>query len=287
LVLAFRFDFVSGVSLFINAVKALDDVNGAPAEIRMLRTELEILQSAMEAVKNCNLQETSPYYETAIKSAQDCKDAIDTFKLKVPKYLEVDKIHPKVPKYLEVDKIHPKVPKYPEVDKIHQTVKKNWRNVKWALIRKDDVNDLRSQIGTQTTALNLLLSAILLSRETMAGKHSASQLSKQTEIITEIHKHLDRSDAEHAQLLQRIESLVASLVPSPPYPGPGSYFEVRPLRLIGAPVIDMDHFVDRPEVMTSIELDFSSFPDTMQKIVVLQGDFLFITILGGRMRLTS
>lgn len=240
-------DFVQGISLFIDAVKALDDAKGAPAEIRMLQTELRILQSAMKAVENCNLQETNPYYETAMKSAKDCQGAIDDFKTKVAKYLEIDEIH--------------------------QTVRKAWRSVKWALVRKDDVNELRSQIGAQTTALNLLLSAILLSRETMAGKHSTAQLSKQTEVLTEIREHLERSDAEHAQLLQKIESLVASLVPSPPYSRPGCRFEVRPLRLIGAPVIDMDHFVDRPEVMTSIELAFSSFSDIVQKMVVLQGDF--------------
>lgn len=253
-------DIVLGISLFIDAVKALDDAKGAPAEIRMLQTELEILQSAMKAVENCNLQETNPYYQTAMKSANACQRAIDDFKVEVAKYLELDEIH--------------------------QTVRKAWRSVKWVLARKADVNELRSQIGAQTTALNLLLSAVLLSRETMAGKHSTAQLSKQTEIITEIHDHLERSDAGHAQLLQKIEFLVASLVPSPPYSGPESPFEVRPLRLIGAPIIDMDHFVDRPEVMSSIELAFSAFSDAVQKMVVLQGDFYLNLSWAIRVRLT-
>jgi len=252
-------DFVQGISLIIGLVQALDDVKGARAEIRMLQTELNVLRSALEAIKQCNLQKTDLYFDTAMKAVEDSLEAIGKFGKKVAKYIELDEAH---------------------------NVRKTWRKVKWALVRREDVDELRTQVGAQVTALNLLLSAIHLSRTAVADTKSTAQLMEQSRIIAEIHKHLERSDSEYIQFLQKIESLVASLVSAPPYPVPKPTFEVRPLRLIGAPVIAMDHFVERPEVMASIELAFSSFSDTLQKIVVLQGELLYKTVLGVRMPLT-
>lgn len=255
-------DFVQGISILIDLYKALDDVHGAPKEIRMLRTELDILNAALNAIDQCNLERTDQYHDTATKAVEDCLKAVKKFREKVAKYLELDEIH--------------------------QGVRKAWRKVKWALVRKEDVDELRTQLGAQISALHLLLSAIHLSRTTVAGTNSTTQLSEQSRILTEIHKHLGQSDTESTRLLQKIESLVASLVPAPPYPGPRPSFEVRPLRLKEAPVIPMNQFVERVVVMKAIESDFSSFPDNVQKIVVLQGDFLVqILILQGRMVLTS
>ena len=251
-------DFVTGISLIIDLVQALDDAKGARAEIRMLQTELNVLQSALEAIKQCNLQKTDPYFDTAMKAVADSLEAIGKFRNKVTKYIDLDEA---------------------------QSVRRTWRKVKWALVRREDVDELRARLGPQVTALNLLLSAIHLSRSAVADTKSTAQLMEQNKIIAEIHTHLERSDVEYTQLLERIESLVPSVVP-PPHPNPAPTFEVRPLRLIGAPVIAMDHFIERPKLITSIELAFSSFSDTVQKIIVLQGEPFCKIVLEARMSLT-
>ena len=249
-------DLVDAIRLVADVVAALKDSTGASTEFRELMTELYSLEIALTAVKNSDLPEPSREFSAAKQAVGDCQACITKFLVKVAKYQQLSTGHLTMREQILAG---------------HSPVREQILKIKWAKCHKEDVSQLRAKLAGQVTVLNLLLNVIQISRSTTANAETDSQLKEQRKLIGEVHDRLERSDSDIQQLLSKIESLVTS----PPSYGTATAqfsFEVRPLRLLGAPIAP-DH-VERKELMNSIEEALLPVSGERQKIVVLQGIFL-------------
>ncbi|MCJ1434207.1 hypothetical protein MMC27_003574 [Xylographa pallens] len=246
-------DLVDAIRLVADVVAALKDSTGASVEFRELMTELYSLEIALIAVKNSNLPEPSREYSAAKQAVGDCQACITKFLTKVAKYQQLSTGHLTMREQILAG---------------HSPLREQILKIKWARCHKEDVSTLRAKLAGQVTVLNLLLNVIQISRSTTADTETNSQLKEQRKLIGEVHDRLERSDSDIQQLLAKIESLVTT----PPSYGAATAqfsFEVRPLRLLRAPIAP-DH-VERKDLMHSIEEALLPVSGERQRIVVLQG----------------
>ncbi|MCJ1377833.1 hypothetical protein MMC17_000929 [Xylographa soralifera] len=246
-------DLVDAIRLVADVVAALKDSTGASADFRELMTELDSLGIALIAVKDSDLPESSREYSAAKQAIGDCQACITKFLAKVAKYQQLSTGHLTMREQILAG---------------HSPVREQILKIKWARCHKEDVSILRAKLAGQVTVLNLLLNVIQISRSAAANTETNSQFEEQRKLISEVSNHLERSDSDIQQLLAKIESLITS----PPSYGAATVqfsFEVRPLRLLGAPIAP-DH-VERVELMHSIEEALLPVSSEHQRIVVLQG----------------
>lgn len=245
-------DIFSAVKIIIEVVQALKDSTGAAAEYKNLRAELDSLKIALQTVKDCNLDQSSPEYEAAKEAAESCRTCIETFLMKFAKY----------------NKLLGNTTFKEHVTAGHFPLKEQVLKIRWATCHQEDVEKFRAKLSTRTAAINLLLGAIHLARMNVSDTKTSASLDEQKKLIGEVHDRLESSNTDQLQLLQRIELLVSS---SPNYVDTTvkPNFVVRPLRLIGAPIAP-DH-IERTAIMNSIENALLPISDEFQKIVVLQG----------------
>ncbi|MCJ1395473.1 hypothetical protein MMC18_008359 [Xylographa bjoerkii] len=246
-------DLVDAIRLVADVVAALKESTGAAADFRELMTELDCLKVALNAVKNSDLQESDSEYSTVKQAVGDCQACITRFLAKVDKYQQLSKSHLTMREQIMAG---------------HSPLREQILKIKWAKCHKEDVSILRAKLAGQVAVLNLLLNVIRISRTTTTDIVTSSQLTEQTKLIEEVHERLDRNDSDIQQLLAKIELLIVS----PPSYGDATAqlsFDVRPLRLIGAPIAP--DYIERKEVMHSLEDAWLSIPNGLQKIVVLQG----------------
>ena len=239
-------DFVEAISLVITLYDALKDSTGASADIRMLNAELSVLKTALEAVQDCKLEESDSQYDTAIQAVGDCQKCISEF---IEKTLD----------------------KYLPITERHKPLKDSLKKVKWVLCKKEDVEKLRAKLARHVQAITLLISAIQLSNARLAGASTSKQLDEQNRILDAVNQKLDRSDTDFTQLLQRIGSLAARPAEPGAEPAPPNY-EVRPMRLTGAPRIPQDQVINRSKMLSLLEKALLHYSDETQHSVVLQGD---------------
>ena len=234
-------DFVAAIELVTDVIGALKDSTGASAEFRELMTELYSLETALLAVENCELEESSREYEAAKQAVGDCQQCISKFLEEFYKYQ-----HLSAGSLLKRDQL---------------------LKIKWALLHKDDVDKLRTKLHSRVSALNLLLNAIHLSRATAANARTAQQLREQGSLLDDVHGRLGQTGNDQKELLQAVEKLLLSSQSSAT--SRESDFNVRPLRLTGAPIAP--DYVERTDVMLAIEQALLPISEEVQKIVVLQG----------------
>ena len=246
-------DFVDAIRLVVDVVAALKNSTGASAEFRELMSELYSVETALIAVKNCNLEESSREYSTAKQAVGDCQACITKFLDKVAKYQQLSTSH---------------LTMREQIMSSHGPWKEQILKIKWAMCHKEDINKLRAGLAGRVAALNLLLSVIHVSRSTTAVTETSSELKEQRELIQKLHERLEQRDSDIQQLLAKIDLLITT----PPSYGAATAqlsFEVRPLRLIGAPIAP-DH-IERAKIMHSIEEALLPISQDRQKIVLLQG----------------
>lgn len=212
-------DFIAAIGLVSDIISAIREADGATADFGDLMTGLRSLENAFITIKQCNLEPSSPGYSSAMQAVADCRRCISTFLQKISKYQSLST----------------------ENSSLRDQITK----VKWALCHQKDVDKLRDKLNTLTSALSLLLTAIRLEH----GNTSTEQFNKQLEKLSELRISLEERDDERLKLMQKIEQLVAT-TPNQSNTHEVSY-EVRPLRLIGAPIAP--DFVERPEALAMIE----------------------------------
>ncbi|MCJ1476114.1 hypothetical protein MMC13_004779 [Lambiella insularis] len=242
-------DLLSAIEVIIDVVQALKDSTGAAAEYKELRAVLDGLQFALQSVKDCKLDQASNEYEAAIEAAESSRTCIENFKTKIAKY----------------DALLSNATFKDQIAAGHFPLKEQVLKIKWAKCHKEDVDKFRAKLATRISAINLLLNAIQLSRMTVSDTKTSASFDEQKRLISEVHERLERSNTDQLQLLQKIELLLSSS----PDAVQKINFEVRPLRLIGAPIAP-DH-IERTAMMSSIEQALLPIPVESQKIVVLQG----------------
>lgn len=133
-------DFVSGVNLVRDLIKALEDSAGSSAEYRDLIKELYSLERALLEVKHLDLDESQHSQGIALQQAAiQCQQAIDVFLQKIRKFQPA----------------------------LRTGGSKSWcrdgfRKVEWALYKKEDVQQFRAQLHGHTASINILLITLQL-----------------------------------------------------------------------------------------------------------------------------
>lgn len=133
-------DFISGINLVRNLIKALEDTAGSSAEYRDLIKELYSLERALLEVKHLDLDESQHTQSVALQQAAiQCQHTIDEFLQKLRKFQ---------PSLRTGGSRSP------------------WRDgllkVEWALYKKEDVQKFRAQLHGHTASINMLLMTLQL-----------------------------------------------------------------------------------------------------------------------------
>lgn len=133
-------DFVSGINLIRELIKALEDSAGSSAEYRELIKELYSLERALIEVKHLDFDESQHSQGVALKqAATQCQQTIDEFLQKIRKFQPALRTGGS---------------------------KSSWRDglrkVEWALYKKEDVERFRAQLNGHTASINLLMMTLQL-----------------------------------------------------------------------------------------------------------------------------
>ena len=133
-------DFVAGIELIRQLIKALEDTAGSSAEYRGLIKELYSLERALLEVKHLDLDDSQHAQHVALRqAATQCQQTIDEFLVKIRKFQPALRTGGS---------------------------KSSWRDglrkVEWALYKKDDVERFRAQLNGHTTSINILLMTVQL-----------------------------------------------------------------------------------------------------------------------------
>jgi hypothetical protein len=124
-------DFISGIKIFKDAVEALSDTRGARADYAELFRSLDSLDRTFNAISHFN---TAAHYEAIAPVCEGCKTCVTNFLVDVAKFNSLG---------------NRKAGK--------QTLAARFRQVQWALCKKEDVRKFREQLETHLSALEMLL----------------------------------------------------------------------------------------------------------------------------------
>lgn len=127
-------DLVTGLKLIKDSIEAVKDTKGASVDYAELLTEVNCLRDGFEAIDDLQLDRNgSAKQKTAIHRAiAACQKCIDDFLLSISKY-------------------------QPHLNSTASGLTSNYRKIKWALCRKDDVATFRAQLERHTSSINMLL----------------------------------------------------------------------------------------------------------------------------------
>ena len=133
-------DFVDGINLVRELIKALEDSAGSAAQYRALISELYSLERALLEVQSLDLDEAQHPQSAAIRQAAS------QFQHTVDDFLRITR-------------------KFQPSFSIHGSGS-SWRNgirrLQWSLYKKEDVQRFRAQISGHAASINMLLLTVQL-----------------------------------------------------------------------------------------------------------------------------
>ena len=153
-------------------------------------------------------------------------------------------------------------------------MRRELHKVRWALCHKESIEKLQKSLAVRTSALNLLLAAVHVSQqarqanqlETLQSRLEDTQIENRA-LLKDVQSRLECAEKDKQQLLEKIEGLLLGNLPE--YDDKQGPFVIRPLKLVGAPVIE--HVVERRELIRTIEDAILPVRTGEQNIVVLAG----------------
>ena len=126
-------DFIAGIKLFKNAIDSLSNTRGARADFSELARSLSSLERVLKALGKVKL-DTDLRTQALRQNLDACKLCLATFLVDIAKFRKLDAQY---------------------VTKARLTMM--FRQIQWALCKKDDVRKFRSEIGTHIGTLEMLL----------------------------------------------------------------------------------------------------------------------------------
>jgi hypothetical protein len=124
-------DFISGIKILKDAVEALSDTRGARADYAELFRSLDSLDKTFNAISHFK---TAAHCEAIAPVFEGCKTCVTNFLVDVAKFKSLG---------------NRKAEK--------QTLAARFRQVQWALCKKEDVRKFREQLEIHLSALEMLL----------------------------------------------------------------------------------------------------------------------------------
>ena len=131
-------DFVAGIGLVQDLIKALRDSKGSSKEYLELVAELRSLESALLEVKALDFAAEQQAQRAALRQAViQCRESIDTFLKELTKYQP-----------------------HLRLGGSFSLWKDAFRKVQWRLCKKEDLIRFRAEIGFHTQAIQMLMITI-------------------------------------------------------------------------------------------------------------------------------
>jgi hypothetical protein len=135
-------DFIAVLNLIHDAIEAINSNRGASATYGALLRELYVLESALLSVKSLELEDSLEAEKRAIEQvASQCHLAIDIFLGKIQAY-------------------QPHLRAGGSGDGSRARMKDTWAKVKWALCKKEDLDNFKVDLRGHSTSIQLLLQII-------------------------------------------------------------------------------------------------------------------------------
>jgi len=129
-------DFISGIQLIHTIIDALEDSTGSSAEYQGIIRELKSLETALNCVKDLDIEEEAQ--EIALReAAAQCGKTIQEFLQKIRKY-------------------QPSL----QAGGSSKKWKDNLRKIQWSLYSKEDIRRFQAQLQGHTASIQILLQRI-------------------------------------------------------------------------------------------------------------------------------
>lgn len=149
-------DLFAGLKVIKDSVEAVHDTKGSPADYALLVTEIVSLEDGLEAVRELQSDQfLSEKQSSALERAVHlCQESIDEFLSTISKY-------------------------QPHLNAKASGIQSNYRKIKWALCKKDDVAKFRAQLGRHASSINMLL-ITFQSRQSLYTRKAGDSLVPKT-----------------------------------------------------------------------------------------------------------
>lgn len=127
-------DLFAGLKLIKDSIEAVHDAKGSPADYTSLTTEIISLQDGLEAVEDLHLDQSLPVKQNAAleRAVYACQETVDEFVSSISKY-------------------------QPHLSAEASGFRSNYRKIKWALCKKEDVANFRARLGRHASSISMLL----------------------------------------------------------------------------------------------------------------------------------
>lgn len=144
-------DLSAGLKLIKDSIDAVNDTRGSAADYALLVNEISSLQDGLQVVvelqsDQCLSGKQSAALERALRT---CQESIDAFLSSVSKYQT-------------------------HLNPTASGLQSNYRKIKWALCKKDDVAQFRAQLGRHASSINMLLITFQARQNLQTAKPSGS-----------------------------------------------------------------------------------------------------------------
>ena len=149
------------LKLLKDSIDAVNDSKGAAADFTTLATEITSLQDGLEAIEE--LQSNSPFsikQTSALDRAiSSCQESIEEFLTSISKY-------------------------QPHLQAKTSGLRSNYRKIKWAICKKDDITRFKAQLGRHASTITMLL-VTFQAKQTLDSKTSGHGLLVKTQCLNE------------------------------------------------------------------------------------------------------
>lgn len=154
-------DLFLGLKLLKDSIDAVNDSKGAAADFTTLATEITSLQDGLEAIEELQSNLTFSIKQTSAldRAISSCQESIEEFLTSISKY-------------------------QPHLQAKTSSLRSNYRKIKWAVCKKDDITKFKAQLGRNASTITMLL-VTFQAKQTLDSKASGHGLSVKTQCLNE------------------------------------------------------------------------------------------------------
>ena len=231
-------DFLAAIGLVKDLAQALSDTNGAKTKYQELIRQLYTIERALIAVKT--LDPSHPEYDAVQHAVGECQLCIANF-LK-------------------------KVEKYQSLTAGTTSLKDQIKKVKLGLYHEKDMKDFREILSLQMEPLMLLMDKTHLAHSVASSERAEQILVEQTKILYDLQARNASTRDVQDEISDNVKRL---LIAKQKDDSKKSRFEIRPFKLVGAPLTPA--FVKRQGLMGQMEAILLPINQAQQTVLVLHG----------------
>ena len=173
-------DLIAGIKLIKTSIEAVKKAKGASDDFSVLINEVATLEDGLEAIEDLQAEDGfSPKQGITIERAvAACQESIDDFCTSIAKY-------------------------QPHLQNAKATgFQASYRKIKWALCKKEDVANFRTNVARHTSAINMLLVTLQMKQNLKIDRlqeHSTVAIKNQVDFDRQVATTLGKLSFEQRQ----------------------------------------------------------------------------------------